>query len=152
MSVVDIMKDPVWSAHIQNEKIILSSERTAQNQNHQTKALLTSIKVENIVEGRPQKRPTKDGSKTDLYPVYEEKCENTPSPSKPKHHFETQVPHKTEAVPFMQHSQCLQLNKTDIANGEESGWYESHDEHSYEMKRDDDTVFPKQQIDKIMTI
>ena len=138
VSVVDIMKDPVWSARIKNKKIILSSERTAQNQNHQTKALLTSIKVENTVEGQLQKRPTKDGSKTDLYPVYEEKCEKTPSPSKPKHNFETQPPRKTEAVPYMEHSQCLTLSETDAAIDEESGWYESHDEQSYEIKRDDD--------------
>ena len=181
------MKDPVWSARIQNEKMILSPERTAQNQNNQTNALLTANKVEhNIKQDWSQERPVRDGSETDLSPVYEEKCEMTPSPSKPnvlltavqvehnikqdrqrerpmkdysetdlsqvyeekykltpspsnpKHYFETQPSDKTGAVPYMERSQCLNLNKTVAVISEESGCYESLDEQSYEIKRDDD--------------
>ena len=137
-TVLDIMKDPVWSASINNKKIILSSKSIAQNRNHQTNALLTSIKVETIVEGWPQERPMVDGSETDLSPVHEEKYEITPSPSKPNHQFETKPSVKAEAVPYKERSQCLTLHETDAAVGEESGWYESHDEQSREIESDDD--------------
>ena len=131
------MKDPAWSARIKNDKMILSSGRTAQIQNHQTNAMLTAIKVENNVN---LDWPMKDDSETDLSPVYEEKYEITPSPSKStcKHHFETKPSVKAEAVPYKERSQCLKSKETDAATGEESGWYESYDEHSYEIKRDGD--------------
>ena len=147
VSVVDIMKDPVWSARIKNNKMTLSSGRTAQSQNNPTNALLTAIKIENNVKlDRLQERPMKDGSETDFPPVYEEKVKITLSPFKPKHHFGTLPSIKAEAVrPHMERSQCLNLNEIDAAIGEESGLYESHDEQSYEIKRDDDDAdrFPE---------
>ena len=139
VSVVDIMKDPLWSDRIKNNKMTLSSG-SAQSHNNPTDALLTAIKIENNVKlNRLQERPMKDDSETDLPPVYEEKCELTLSFFKPKNHFETQPSVKAEAVSrHMERSQCLNLNETDAAIGEESGWYESYEEHSYEIKRDED--------------
>ena len=67
---------------------------------------------------------------------------------------ETQPSVKAEAViSHLEHSQFLKLKETIAVIDKEYGWVESHNEHSYEIKRDnDDAVYSKQQIDKIMTI